>query len=57
LLAAACWGVLGGGLGLLLSGLGRRGARVLGALTSPLARILRLCGLQQAAQFFVPHGS
>jgi hypothetical protein len=40
----------------LLSGLGRRGARVLGVLTSPFARVLRLFGLQQAAQFFALHG-
>jgi hypothetical protein len=56
LLAAACWGVVGGGLGLLLTVLGRRGARILGALTSPFARILRLFGLQQAARFFVLQG-
>jgi hypothetical protein len=56
LLAAACWGVLGGGLGLVLSALGRTGVRVLSVLTSPFARAFRLFGLQQAAQFFALHG-
>jgi hypothetical protein len=53
LLAPACWAVLGGGAGFLLSGLGQRGLRLLGAAAGPLAWLFRACGFERAASFFV----
>jgi hypothetical protein len=55
-LAAACWAVLGGGLGFVLGGAGRRGARVLAAAAAPFAWLFRACGLSQAADFFALQG-
>jgi hypothetical protein len=55
-LVCAWWALLGCGIGFLLCGLGRRGARVVGALAFPLAWLFRACGLERAAAFFVPEG-
>jgi hypothetical protein len=55
-LASTCWAVVGGGLGLLLCSLGPGGARLLGSLAAPLARLCRVCGMNRAAELFVPEG-
>jgi hypothetical protein len=54
-LAVACWTVLGGVAGLLLSAFGP-GRRLLGVAASPLAWLFRACGLDRAADFFALHG-
>jgi hypothetical protein len=55
-LASACWALLGGGAGFLLSGLGKRGLRLLGTIAGPFAWMFRLCGLERAAAFFLLKG-
>jgi hypothetical protein len=55
-LACACWAFLGGGVGLLLCGIGRAGARWLTRAASPFRWLCRLCGLGRAADFFVLEG-
>ncbi len=55
-LASACWAVLGGGAGFLLSGLGQRGLRLLGAAAEPLAWLFRRCGFERLAAFFLLQG-
>jgi hypothetical protein len=55
-LASVSWAILGGGAGLLLSGLGQRGLRLLSAAASPLAWLFRQCGFERAAAFFLLHG-
>jgi hypothetical protein len=55
-LASACWAVLGGGAGFLLSGLGQRGLRLLSAAAEPLAWLFRRCGFERAAAFFLLEG-
>jgi hypothetical protein len=54
--ASACWAVVGGGIGFLLCSLGPGGARLLGSLAAPLARLCRVCGMKRAADLFVPEG-
>jgi hypothetical protein len=56
LLASFCWAVLGGAAGVLLSLLGRSGAATLSAVAAPFAGLLRRCGLDRAAAFFLMHG-
>ncbi|MHB1424031.1 MAG: hypothetical protein ACYC3I_12715 [Gemmataceae bacterium] len=55
-LTSACWALLGGGAGFLLSGLGQRGLRWLRAAAEPLAWLFRQCGLERAAAFFLLKG-
>jgi hypothetical protein len=55
-LASACWALLGGGAGFLLSGLGQRGLQLLNAAASPFVWFFRLCGLERAAAFFLLKG-
>ncbi len=55
-LASICWALLGGGAGFLLSGLGQRGLRLLGAIAEPFASMLRRCGLERAAAFLLLKG-
>jgi hypothetical protein len=55
-LATTSWTFLGGGMGFLLSGLGRRGLRLLSAAASPLAWLFRQCGFERAAAFFLLQG-
>jgi hypothetical protein len=55
-LASACWALVGGGAGFLLSGLGQRGVRLLGAAAGPIVWLFRQCGLERAAAFFLLNG-
>jgi hypothetical protein len=55
-LASACWALVGGGTGFLLSGLGQRGLHLLGAAAGPLVWLFRQCGLERAAAFFLLKG-
>jgi hypothetical protein len=55
LLAVVCWTALGGALGLVLS-VAAAGRRLLGTMAAPLAGVLRVCGLDRAADFFALHG-
>ncbi len=55
-LASASWALLGGGAGFLLSNLGQRGPHLLGAAAGPLVWLLRQCGLERAAAFFLIKG-
>ncbi len=55
-LASACWALVGGGTGFLLSGLGQRGLQLLRAAAGPLAWLFRRCGLERAAAFFLIKG-
>jgi hypothetical protein len=55
-LTSVSWAILGGGAGLLLSGLGQRGLRLLSAAASPVAWLFRQCGFERAAAFFLLHG-
>ncbi|HTU92657.1 MAG TPA: hypothetical protein VMF69_21430 [Gemmataceae bacterium] len=52
LLASACWALVGGGTGFLLSVLGQHGLHLLGAAAGPLVWLFRQCGLERAAAFF-----
>ncbi len=52
LTALACWAVLGGALGLLLGLRGKAGSAALAWLASPLAGVLRGCGLGKVARLF-----
>lgn len=54
--ASACWALVGGGTGFLLSGLGQRGLQLLSAAAGPLAWLFRRCGLERAASFFLLKG-
>jgi hypothetical protein len=56
LLALLVWALVGGGLGLVLGMLGRRGASVLGSAGTALAGLFRRCGLERAATFFLVQG-
>jgi hypothetical protein len=56
LLAALFWALLGGIAGGALALLGRPGALVLDACCAPLAWLLRRCGLERAAAFFLVQG-
>ena len=51
-LACAWWTILGMVLGVLLTILGSSGRRVVDVLGSPFAWLLRLCGLNRAANLF-----
>jgi hypothetical protein len=55
-LASACWALVGGGTGFLLSGLGQRGLHLLRAAAGPLVWLFRQCGLERAAAFFLLKG-
>jgi hypothetical protein len=55
-LASACWALLGGGAGFLLSGLGQRGLALLARAAGPLAWLFRQCGFERAAAFFLLQG-
>lgn len=55
-LASACWALLGGGAGFLLSGLGQGGLGLLRAAARPLEWLFRQCGLERAAAFFLLKG-
>jgi hypothetical protein len=55
-LASACWALVGGGAGLLLSRLGQRGLHLLRAAAGPLVWLFRRCGLERAAAFFLIKG-
>jgi hypothetical protein len=55
-LASACWALLGGGAGFVLSGLGQGGLRLLSAAAEPLVWLFRQCGLERAAAFFLLKG-
>lgn len=54
--ASACWALAGGGVGFLLSGLGKSGLRLLGAAAGPFVWFFRLCGLERAASFLLLKG-
>jgi hypothetical protein len=56
LLASLCWALAGGGLGMALAVLGRRGAALLAAVAAPIAWLFRHCGLKRAAAFFLVQG-
>jgi hypothetical protein len=56
LLAPLTWALLGGGLALALTTLGRRGAQLLDTIASPFAWLFRSCGLERAAAFFLVQG-
>jgi hypothetical protein len=55
-LASACWAILGGGAGFLLSGLGQRGLRLLSVAAGPAVWFFRQCGFERAASFFLLQG-
>jgi hypothetical protein len=55
-LASACWAIVGGGAGFLLSSLGQRGLHLLRASAGPLVWLFRQCGLERAAAFFLIKG-
>jgi hypothetical protein len=55
-LAALSWALIGGGLGFVLARLGQRGAEVLSTIATPMAWMLRTCGLKRAAEFFLLKG-
>jgi hypothetical protein len=52
-LACACWALAGAALACVLTALGRGGGQLLAALAAPLAGLLRVCGLNRAAAFFL----
>jgi hypothetical protein len=52
LLACVSWTLLGAALGLLLTLIGSQGSRFVDMLGSPLAWLLRLCGLNRLAEVF-----
>jgi hypothetical protein len=56
LLASACWALVGGGTGFLLSGLGQRGLHLLRTAAGPLVWFFQQCGLERAASFFLIKG-
>jgi hypothetical protein len=56
LLACFCWTVLGAAFGFVLTILGPLGARVVDWLGSPVAWLLRLCGLDRLAGLFSSGG-
>jgi hypothetical protein len=51
-LAVGCWTLLGAGVGLLLGAFGAQGTRVLNAVASPLAWLMRIGGGDGIASFF-----
>jgi hypothetical protein len=55
-LASACWALVGGGAGFVLSGLGQHGLHLLSAAAGPLVWLFRQCGLERAAAFFLLKG-
>jgi hypothetical protein len=56
MLASACWALVGGGTGFLLSGLGQRGLHLLRTAAGPLVWFFQQCGLERAASFFLIKG-
>jgi len=52
-LASACWALIGGGAGFLLSSFGQRGLPLLQAAAGLLVWLFRQCGLERAAAFFL----
>jgi hypothetical protein len=52
-LAVGCWTAVGGAAGALLGLAGRSGTIVIDQTGQVLSRILRVCGLKRAAQYFV----
>lgn len=56
MLASACWALVGGGMGFVLSRLGQHGLQLLHAAAGPLVWLFRQCGLERAAAFFLLKG-
>jgi hypothetical protein len=53
---SACWALVGGGTGFLLSSLGQGGLHLLHIAAGPLVWLFRQCGLERIAAFFLIKG-
>jgi hypothetical protein len=52
LVAIACWGLVGGIIGFVVKGAGRRGVRLLASAAAPMVWLLQICGLKGFAGLF-----
>jgi hypothetical protein len=52
LVAAACWGLVGGTICFIVNWAGRRGVRVLAGVAAPMVWLLQICGLNRFAGLF-----
>ena len=52
LIAAACWGLIGGIVGFTVKWAGRSGVRILASAASPMVWLLQICGLKGFAGLF-----